>query len=40
MSDPQFNSTLAVDVKSGFDATKLEGKSVLVTGGLSSILVP
>ena len=39
MSDPQFNSTFAVDVKGGFDASKLKGKSVLVTGGSSILLI-
>lgn len=37
MADEQFNSRLVVDVKAGFDAGKLKGKSVVVTGGQSSI---
>lgn len=38
MADEQFNSKLVADVKAGFDAGKLKGKSVVVTGGQTFIV--
>lgn len=37
MADEQFTSKRVVDVKAGFDASKLKGKSVLVTGGQRNV---
>lgn len=39
MADEQFNSKLVVDVKGGFDAGKLKGKSVVVTGGIAQLFI-